>query len=286
MATVREVVDEVSSKVHSFTAVRESLTSLTDPLDDVSVTFGVADTNRVISGLIEIDSELLYVDTADAGLVTLFPFGRGYDSTLPVTHDAGTKVLVDPLYPRTAILRAMRNAVDMCAPELFQPVWATFTRGDGPQGEFALPDAVTGVRSVQIVRPGWPSLDAGAWDYRKRSDGSYLRCLDMGYGGAQLEALCSGELGTPSTEDDDLDDLGWGEVRDPIVWATCWQLLQSQEPGRLDLASVAQATQAEGVPIGSASKVAQQFYASFGQRKTDTLRVLNRKYPIQMHKRV
>lgn len=284
MATVREVVDEVSSKVHSFTAVREALTSLTEPMDDSQTTLRVANSERVVTGLIEVESELMYVDTADSGVLTLFPFGRGYESTVAATHALNTKVVVDPIYPRGAILRAVQNAVDMCGPELFTPTWVSFTRTDGPQGEFTLPAGVSSVRSVSITRPGWPSIDAGSWDFRTRPDAPVLRCLECP-GGTTLEVLCAAPLAAPTLETDDLDDLGWGESRDPIVWAACWQLLQSQEPGRLDVNAVAQAVQAGNVPIGSASKVAQQFYAGFAQRKNDTLRVLNRKYPIQMHKR-
>lgn len=284
MTLVREVVDEVSGKVHSFTAVRESLTSLVGDLDDTATSFNVADPERISTGLVEIDSELMYVNVVEGAAVQLFPFGRGYESSLATTHSDGAKVVNDPVYPRKAILRALQNASDMCGPELFKAGWIEFSRTDGPQGQYTLPEGTTSVRSVQLVRPGWPSLDATSWDFRTNAGGAFLRCFEA-IGGSSLSVLYSSPVTAPVTEDDDLDTLGWTDVRDVIVWGACWQLLQSQEPGRLDLASVAQSVQSDIAPVGSATKVAQQFYAGFAQRKQDTLRVLNKKYPIQIHRR-
>lgn len=283
MATVREVLDEVSARVHSFTAVREQLTSLTTTVSTTDTTFTVANSERITYGLIEVDEELMYVDTVDGATVHLFPFGRGYESTTAAVHNPDTKVLNDPLYPRKSILRAVQVAAQMCAPELFTPKWITLPYSAGPLGEYTLPSDASAVRQVYIEIPGRPSIAAGAWSVVSANP-PLLHCFH-GWNGYPLSVLYGAPIGVPTSPDDDLDDLGLTNVRDVIVWAACWQLLQSMEPGRLSMSSVSQMVNADSVPVTSATKVAQQFYAGFAQRKQDVLRTLNRQYPIQLHRK-
>lgn len=286
MTTVREVVDQVSSLLHSSMMVRENLTSLTETLDATETSFQVADSDRITQGVIEVEDELMYVNMVDGPTVTLFPFGRGYASSVAVGHQPGVPVVVAPLYPRASILRALTQAVNMAnaSPGLFAAKYASLPRGTIP-GVYVLPDDVRTVRWVRQAVPGGLDIPVGAWSVQDGATKQLAAGGNCWYGSQSLNICYAADLTAPSSMDDDIATLGWDEsCRDVIVWAAAWQMLQGMEPGRIDQASYAQLTGDQTVAVGDATKVAQAFYAGFAQRKQDVLKTLNERHEIQMHR--
>jgi hypothetical protein len=82
------------------------LTANMGPTDTTfTVDFAFGQSVGITPGVVEIDSELLYVTNVDAattGLVTLANgFGRGYNGTTAASHTAGAVVTSRPKFPRS-----------------------------------------------------------------------------------------------------------------------------------------------------------------------------------------
>ena len=84
MATFGSMTDEVVRKLAGFTLRQDRQTHLTVAITtttDMSIT--VASANNISSGVIQIDDELIYVDSYDrnSGVLSIPPYGRGYNGT-------------------------------------------------------------------------------------------------------------------------------------------------------------------------------------------------------------
>ena len=88
------------------------LTDTTIPVDDSSV---------MGRGLIEIGTELMWVQTVPAtgNTATVLPKGRGWRGTTATTHTLGDTVVVSPSIPRSVIAREVNNHIRALFPDVY-----------------------------------------------------------------------------------------------------------------------------------------------------------------------
>jgi len=132
-------------------------------------------------GLLELDGELIHVQSfdADTGIATVPAWGRGQQGTTPAVHASGSRVTVNPRYPRNRIAQVINQVVAGLCPPLFAVQRGTFTTTP-LVWEYALPTTTrnliaaeyrpfsssqydwTPIRSAHIKRDsGLPTLHIG-----------------------------------------------------------------------------------------------------------------------------
>jgi hypothetical protein len=157
--------------LQGFTTVQDQATYLTQSLTSSATTLTVADTTAVSRGLIEIEDELLWVDSVDSVSLNLLvpPYGRGYRSTTAAAHASGVRVVTSPMFPRSLVKAAINEAVSAVFPDVFAVGSTTFTF-NGSVSTYALPAGAQDVLQVSTQTIG-PSLE---WTpvRRWRVDGS------------------------------------------------------------------------------------------------------------------
>ena len=118
MSTLNTIVDEILLDLSSYGLSTPRLTSLALDIDADDTTVKVTSATNVPVGLIEIDSELMYVQSVDrdANTVTVI---RGFRSTA-ATHTAGALVTVNPPWPRKQVANAVNDAITSSYPQLFK----------------------------------------------------------------------------------------------------------------------------------------------------------------------
>jgi hypothetical protein len=86
-------------------------------------------TDSVGKGILEIDEELMWIDSFDrvANTATVAPYGRGYLGTTPALHDHDTKVTISPTFPRYAVKRAINDTIRSLGANIFAVKTTTFT---------------------------------------------------------------------------------------------------------------------------------------------------------------
>ena len=89
--TFSQMVDEVRTNLAGYTLRQDRITYLTNSgginTTDLAVTIG--NSENLAKGIIEIDNELIWINTFDKNSLTLnvIPgFGRGYGGTTPAPH--------------------------------------------------------------------------------------------------------------------------------------------------------------------------------------------------------
>jgi len=83
MTTFNEMVEEVLINLEGFTLRQDRTTYLTAAIDSDDLTIALASGDNIGKGIVEIDDELIHIDSVDRSdrSATISPFGRGYRGT-------------------------------------------------------------------------------------------------------------------------------------------------------------------------------------------------------------
>ena len=130
-AVFSDMILDVQSLLHSYVRAQEQSTYLTNSITASDTTMSVKDPSRLSRGLVEIDDELLWVESSDrnstASQVVLAPYGRGYLGSTAATHSANVQVTFAPLFPKTRIKRHINDTIQAVGADLFAVGSTTFT---------------------------------------------------------------------------------------------------------------------------------------------------------------
>jgi len=167
VSTLEQLTDRVDTLLHGYSLNMESTTWLIGPVTTTTTTsISVNDANVVSRGFIQIDDEIMYVNSTNNidNVLNLAPWGRGQRGTIAAVHDNSSKVMVAPLFPRYEIKRAINDTLNAMYPSVFAigqyqfPFIAARTTYD-------IPDAVQNVLAVshQVIGPSKEWLPVRAW---------------------------------------------------------------------------------------------------------------------------
>lgn len=119
--TLGDLIEDVEGLLHGHTGQDEQVTYLNGTISSSATSLALGSIEGLRRGVIEIDDELLWVDSVDAvsKTVTIAPFGRGYRSTTAASHSDQTKVTMNPLLPRNRVRRAINETIEAVGGELF-----------------------------------------------------------------------------------------------------------------------------------------------------------------------
>jgi len=128
MTTLADLVNETHLVLSGYSQRQDQATSLVNNISATTLSFVIQSGSVVSKGLVEIDDELIWIDSFDktSNTATVSPYGRGYRGTTAVAHTAGTRVTIAPTFPRFAIERNVNAAIDSVYPDLFGTASTTF----------------------------------------------------------------------------------------------------------------------------------------------------------------
>lgn len=291
MTTVAQLIDSCSGMLHSYTGTIEATTFLTQSLSPTDTAVPVQHPTRLLQGIIEIDDELMFVSDVGDASATLFPQGRGYQNTTAVSHPINSMVTNDPLIPRARIFEEIQATIRQLS-DLFQVKTATVT-SSAVVNTYPLPADCRQVLQVQYQSVGpsneWPSVYRWTHDFNADATtfptGKSITIDDcLGVPGQPLQITYAADLGVPAATTDSLETLGIPpEMHDILRYGACGRAVQVLAPGRLNIRSVEAQTLAQGVTVDSVTKVAQQFFALFQERREEERKRLKLMYPPRKH---
>ncbi len=287
MSTLGDVITQVQFLLRSYTGQHERTTYLTNDVASNATALAVADGTVVDQGLIQIDDELMYVISSDAGSVSVPPFGRGYAGTTAAAHTTGAQVLVDPMFPRSAIAEAVDYTLREIYPRLFAVDTTELTMTSGVTSYEMPADA------DRVISASWQAAGGtGYWVPLKRwrfdndastsayPSGKVLHISDAIPPGRTVRVVYAKEFGAFTDSSSTLTSVGLLEsMKEVLVLGACWRLLQFLEVERLDLQSAENAERAQFAQPGNASQVAARVLALF-ERRLDQ----ERNRLLQLHK--
>lgn len=270
MSNLSQMTDRVTSYLQGFSRDQEERTWLTTALDSSGLLFRVEDPKNISAGMCEIGDELVWVarvnnSTSD---VTLAPFGRGYQSTIAVSHDADTAIVNSPKFPKQQIKQAINDSIRGVYPDLYVIANYEFP-AVAARTTYELPIAVDLVHSVTTETIGptrrWAHLQR--WRYDPQADPDRFasgKALDIYQEPIPGQTVRVTYLKPPAVLEDSVTEFTTATglsatAEDCIVYGACFRLVGLLETPRLQISAIEQQLRAQQVPPGATQAASRHF---------------------------
>lgn len=301
-STLSNLIDEVLINLSGYTYQQErstyltqAVTTLTSPSSSPTI-LSVGSTDNIGKGVLEIDEELIWVDSFDrvANTATIAPYGRGYLGTTATTHAVDAKVTVSPIFPRYSVKKAINDTIRAMGTQLFAIKNTTFTY-NAAVNTYGFED----LNIDRILRMDWQNVGPSEewiplrrWDFDSQPDsstwgsggqtvtiGDYVtagRTVKVTYI-TQPEVLANSSdvyetvTGLPSSS------------KDVTVLGASYRLLSFLDPARAGQISP-QADETDGKrPYGASASATKQLYALYTTRLREEIMAQQGQYPPRVH---
>ena len=294
MTTLMNIVDEVSTKLSGYTMRQDRITHLTENVTVNDLSLHLGNVTNIGKGVIEIDDELLWVDSYDrtAGTVTIAPYGRGFNGTTATTHTAGAKVTIAPTFPRSQIRIAIQDTLAAIYPTLYAFGQLELT-ANPVVNTHAITDEIVNILyvSYQTLGPSKEWRPVRNWRHDPMaphgvfSTTNTLTIYDNIPAGRKIYVHFTKQPGALVNDNDDFVTATgfFASVKDVIVYGAAYRLVSFIDPGRLNYTSAEADNADTKLQYGSASATARFFLSNYTQRlqaEQDKLRDL---YPARIH---
>lgn len=284
MTTAGDLVSRVSRELHGYGSVKEQVTALSAALTNTALTFTVSDVSGQLGltpGVVEIDSELIYVSSIDIGTktATVASFGRGFGGTTATTHDSGAVVTSSPSWPRLDILNSLNQIIQGLYPSLFAVNVFTSTV-KAPTDTYTLTTGSPDL--IRVLDAQWKD-PLGDWQrcaaYAVDPYNGTFRLAPGAIIGRDLRVLYASRPVSFTDETTDFNATGLPDsCEDLLVLGSVARLSQSLATTRAQLNSVEQSDRSKVVPSGQAINVAKLNLAEFENRLQIEAAALRKKY--------
>jgi hypothetical protein len=294
MTTFNDMVEEVLINLEGFTLRQDRTTYLTAAIDNNDLTMSLASGDNIGKGIVEIDDELIHLDSVDRSdrSATISPFGRGYRGTTAAAHTLNTKVTFSPSFPRLSVKRAINDTIRAIYPNIFGVASTTFTY-NAAQTTYSLP-----VNAETVLALSWDSIGpSGEWIPIRRwrqdptaASSEYattnsISIYDSLVPGRTVQVIYTKEPTTLSSGSDVFTTVtGLSEsARDVIVYGAAYRMVSFLDPGRLTFTSPEADQNDTTRQFGAGTNTARYLLALYQQRLQEESQRLNGKYPVRVH---
>ena len=301
--TLSQMMDEVLINLSGYTFQQDRATHLTSAVTTTTsssaapLILSLGSTDSVGKGVVEIDEELLWIDSYDrvGNTATVSPYGRGYLGTTAATHVLDSKVTISPTFPRSAIKRAINDTVRSLGASIFAVKSTTFT--------FNAAQNTYGFNNLNIkniltlswsdVGPSQEWVPIRRWDFDSIANSTAFGAgaqtvtlgLDSPMPGRTVKVVYATdpEVFTTNTQDY-VTQTGLPEsTRDVVILGAAYRLLSFLDPARASQVSP-QADETDSKrPYGASQTATKQLYALFTQRLNEETKAQQQNYPPRVH---
>jgi len=297
MPTFNELVDEVKSNLIGYALRQDRLTYVTNSagLTTTSTQIGVGSSDNLAKGIIEIDDELIWIDSFDkaANTLNVAPgFGRGYMGTNPAPHSLNAMVTLSPSFPRVNIKKAINDTIKSFYPKLFA-VGSTTFQFNAAQTTYALPDDAREVlyMSWQTTGSSKEWLPIKRWRFDPLSNVATfntqktINIYESIQPGRTVKVWYTMIPNTMDASTDDFVDVtGLPESsQDVVVYGAAYRLLTFLDAGRINLTSAESDFADSKNPYNSGSSASRYVFALYQQRLQEEALKLSDQFPIRLH---
>lgn len=297
MPTLDEMVDEVKSKLIGYSLNQDKVTYVnnTSGITATSTSITVGASNNFAKGIIEIDDELIWIDSYNktTGTLNVVPtYGRGYLGTNAAPHSRYALITLSPTFPRINIKQAINDTIQAVGNKLFAVASTTFTYNSAVT-TYALPDDAQDVLSVswESVGPSKEWIPVKRWRQDKMASATAFNSTKTV---SLYDPITSGRTvlvwytALPNTLDsgseDFVDVTGLPDsCKDVIVLGACYRLLSFIDAGRINVTSAEADLNDSKVSSNASGTVSRYIYALYTTRLNEEVGKLQLDYPVKLH---
>lgn len=305
--TLTNMIDEVLVNLAGYTFQQDRSTyiktAVTGTTSSVAspTTLSLGSTDSVGKGIVEIDEELMWVDSYDrvSNTATISPYGRGYLGTTAATHAAEAKVTISPTFPRFNVKRAINDTIRSLGANIFSVKSTTFTFNAAISTY-----AFANLNIKNILTISWQSIGPSKewvpirrWDFDSSANPEafgYTTGTDIVQTVTLGEAPIAGRTvkvvyatdPSPFASNSEVYTTVTGlpeSTRDVVILGAAYRLLSFLDPARAAQVSP-QADETDSKrPFGASQTATKQLYALYTQRLNEETKAQQQNYPPKVH---
>ena len=296
MATFGQMTDEVSRKLAGYTLRQDRQTHLVSAVTAIATSITVDSAQNISTGIIQIDDELIYINAYDrtSGILTIPPYGRGYNGTQASTHALGSRVIISPTFPSLDIKGAINETIGSVFPDLYATASHTFTYSP-VRTTYPLPydaEIVLGL-SYEAIGPtkewvpirGWrvdPMANTGSFDSRNS-----ISIYSGVQAGRTVQVFYTSSPTEMDNNEDDFETVTGlpASCKDVIILGAAARLSAFVDPGRLTFGSAEsdQQSQIAARAYGAGTNASKYLLALYDKRLSEESRKLAKRNPTRIH---
>jgi hypothetical protein len=297
MPTLSQMIDEVKGNLQGYTLRQDRITYVANSagLTTTSTQIQVGSASNLAKGIIEIDDELIWIDSFDksSNTLTVIPgFGRGYQGTTASPHSQYAPVTLAPTFPRVSIKKAINDTIVSYFPKLWAVSSTTFTF-NASQVTYALPDDLESILYVSWQTTGsseeW--LPVNRWRADPMANAATfntnntINIYENIQPGRTVQVWYTTEANTLDASTDDYEDVTGlpSSTVDVTILGACYKLLSFLDTGRINLTSAEADLNDTKNPYNSGASASRYVFALYQQRLQEEALKLSDKFPIRLH---
>jgi hypothetical protein len=300
-STYADLVNEISLNLSGYTLRQDRTTHLTQAITDSELTLNFGSVTNIGKGAVEIDDELLWIDTYDrvSNSAVVAPYGRGYYGTTKAAHLINTKVTIAPTFPRATIKKAINDTIDAVFPDLFGVGVYTFNFNT-VKTTYSLPADVETILYISWKSTGpseeWVPLRNWRADPLANTTsfttGQSVSIYDRVDAGRTVQVYYTkksatfSELATSTLTNAQVFETVTGlpsSTKDVIVYGASYRLSSFIDPGRLNYSSAEADNADTKIQYGAGASTARFLLALYQQRVKEESKKLRDVYPTRIH---
>jgi len=297
MPTLNEMVDEVRANLQGYALRQDRITYVADAagLTTTSASITVGSSNNLAKGVIEIDDELIWIDsftTASNTLNVIPGFGRGYQGTTAAPHAQYAQVTLSPTFPRSTIKKAINDTINSFYPKLWIASAYTFTF-NASQTTYALPDDAEDILFISWQTTGssqeWLPVNRWRLDTMANSatfnSQNTINIYENVQPGRTIQVWYTSTPNTLDANTDDFADVTGlpDSCKDVVILGASYKLLSYLDAGRINLSSAEADLNDSKLPSSAGVAASRYIFALYQQRLNEEALKLADKYPIRIH---
>ena len=294
--TYKAMVDDVLSNLAGYTMRQDRMTHLTSSITSTSLTLNLGSVSNIGKGVVEIDDELIWIDSYDriSNTATVAPYGRGFAGTTAAAHDANAKVTVAPTFPRYMVKKTINEAIQAVYPNLFALGTTSFAY-NSIRNTYEIPAEVSTVQYVswQTVGPSkeWKPIKGWRHDsYASHDEWTTNNTLTIYDPIPAGRTIFVHYTKVPEAFDGAAETATFEETtglqasaRDVVIYGACYRLASFIDSGRLNYSSAEADTADSKIQYGSGASTARYFLNLYQLRLKEEMNKLRDLYPTRVH---
>jgi hypothetical protein len=298
MPTFNDMINEVRSNLQGYTLRQDRLTYLanTGGITASGTSIEVGSSNNLAKGIIEIDDELIWIDSFNKATSTMnvIPagFGRGYQGTDAASHAEYAQVILSPTFPRQNIKRAINDTINSFFPDLWGVGSTTFTF-NASQTTYTLPNEAQSViyASWQTTGSSLEWLPINRWrmdpmaNFNTFGTSNTINIYENIQPGRTVQIFYTKEPTVLTNNGDDFVSVTGlpASAYDVVILGASYKLLSFLDPGRINLTSAEADLNDSKIPSTAGVGASRYIYALYQQRLKEEALKLQDKFPIRIH---
>jgi len=294
MSTFTQLIDSTLLYLAGFTTQQDQSTHITGQINSSVTTMTVADPTAISKGIVEIDSELLWVDSVNSttGVTTIAPYGRGFRGTTAASHAANARVVTAPLFPRTLVQRAINESIQAVYPDLFAVASTVLTYSPAVT-TYELPSGAKQVlaASWQTVGPTKEWIPLRRWRVDQNAattaftSGASLSVYDTVVPGKPIKVVYTKQPTVLANDNDEFATVTGlpSSCEDVIRLGAAYRLVPFLDTPHLQGASAEADFSSNMRPVGGSSQLGRYFLQMYQVRLSEEVDRLQNLYPVRSH---